>query len=374
MKLPVSHLVPGMKLARAVYGLKGQMLLREGVELTSSYISALKKYNVLAVMIESVAGFDIEMSDELLEEKSRAEAMLAVEKWIESNKKQREFGNIFERVGALVSEILEGKVPAGGLAEISSADTYTFAHSIDVCTFALFMGFNAGYKKDKLLELGMGTIMHDLGKVKVPPEILHKPAKLTVDEFKKIKNHPIWGYNMLAEAITAQMSEATLDIVLCHHEKYNGTGYPHGLKGEEISDFATLCAIADIYSAMTTDRIYSKAAPPNEVYEMIIACGNIDFKFPAVKLFSKCVYPYPIDTLVLLSTGSLGCVISTNRNLPFRPIVKMLETGEILDLAKELSVVISRTLTDDEAQMAAIKYADSRNVSTFYIPGVEKSL
>jgi HD-GYP domain-containing protein (c-di-GMP phosphodiesterase class II) len=357
MKLPVSHIIPGMRLSRPVYGLKGQMLLNRGVELTLSYISGLKRNNVLAVTVESMPGFDDMEAEEILEESVRVQAMASILNWVETNKKRKQFFDVVDSVTSITEEILSGKIPSGGLAEISTADVYTFAHSIDVCAFSIYMGLYYGYKKDDLLKLGIGSILHDLGKTRIPPEILNKPGKLTDEELEEIKNHPVFGYNMLMDNISDQLSESSLEIVLNHHERYNGSGYPRGIKRDEIGDMASICALSDIYNAMTTERVYRKAFPPNEAYELIMTYGDLNFKLRLIKLFASCVCPYPVATLVLLSTGEIGCVTASNRNLAFRPVVTVLETKERIDLTRELSVVIKRALTPEEAQRAIVRHS-----------------
>jgi len=360
MKLPVSHLAPGMRLARPVYGLKGQMLLNRGVELTTSYILGLRSHNILAVTIESILDLDERDAENILEESVRAQAMASIETWVQNNKGQKRISTVMDSVNSIVDEILSGKVPSGGLAEISTTDIYTFAHSIDVCAFSVYMGLNYGYKKKALLKLGIGSILHDLGKTKVSLEILNKPDKLTDCEMEEIKNHPVFGYNMLIDDMSDQLCDASLDIVLSHHERFNGSGYPRGIKGDAIGDMTTICALADVYSAMTTDRVYRKAFPTNEAYELIMTYGDLDFKMRLVRLFATCVCPYPIDTLVLLSTGETAQVTAINRNLPFRPVVTAIESKKQVDLGKELSVVIGRALTDDEARAALIRYTLSK--------------
>jgi HD-GYP domain-containing protein (c-di-GMP phosphodiesterase class II) len=357
MKLPVSHILPGMRLSKPVYGLKGQMLLNRGVELTLSYINGLKRNNVLAVMVESVPGFDTGGAEKALEESVRVRAMSNIQNWAATGRKRRQFSEVADSVSEIVDEILAGKIPSGGLAEISTTDVYTFAHSIDVCAFAVYMGLNYGLKKSELLTLGTGSILHDLGKTQIPHEILNKPGRLTEEEIEEIKQHPVYGYNMLQEQESGQLSESSLRIVLDHHERYNGSGYPRGISGDEISDMVSICALSDVFSAMTTERVYRKAFPPNEAYELLMTYGDLNFKLQHIKLFSSCVCPYPLDTLVLLSTGEVACVTALNRNLPFRPVVTLLEAVRNIDLSKELSVVIKKVLKPEEAQSVIIRHA-----------------
>lgn len=368
MKMPVSHLASGMRLLRPVYGLRGQLLLNRGVELTSSYIEALQKHRVLAVSIESMPDLDDIVAENTLEERIRAHAMVSIKKWAESRKRSAEFSSVVDTVGSIINEILSGKTPSGGLAEISAADVYTFAHSVDVCAFSIFLGINHGYKKNALLRLGIGSILHDLGKVKVNPDILNKTSSLTAEEYEEIKHHPVMGYDMLLNDASRHMSDSSLEIVLGHHERHNGKGYPRGLMGDEISDMVAICALSDVYNAMTTDRVYRKALPVNEVYEMITGLSDINFQHELIKLLQSCVYPYPVETLVMLSTGQAGLVTANNRNLPLRPVVTVLQTEEKIDLSRELSVVIERTLTADEAATAIVQGVLAKNSHSSIIP------
>jgi HD-GYP domain-containing protein (c-di-GMP phosphodiesterase class II) len=341
-----------MQLSRPVYGQKGQMLLNRGIELTTSYIKGLKEHRVLAVAVEGIIDFDCTDAVEILEESIRVEAMVSIQNWVETNRKQEGFVRIYEHVGVIVSEILAGKIPLYGLAEISTADVYTFAHSIDVCAFSVYMGIHYGYKKDSLITLGIGSILHDLGKTRVSPETLNKPGGLTAEEFGEVKNHPLWGYEMLVDDTSIQISDRSLEIVLSHHERYDGSGYPRGLRGDEISDMAGICALSDVYNALTVERVYRKAFSSKEAYEMIMTYGDLNVKHDLVKLFSKCVYPYPIETPVFLSNGRIAVVVRNNRNLSLRPVVVVAGTGEKIDLSEELTIVIERALTPDEARAA----------------------
>ncbi len=187
MKIPISHLAPGMKLLRPVVGLRGQLLLNRGVELTTSYIESLKRYRVLAVSIESMPGLDDIVAEDALEERTRVQAYLSITRWVGSRRKTAEFPSVVETVDDIINEILSGKTPSGSLAEISPFGIYTFAHSVDVCVLSVFLGLNLGYKRNTLLRLGIGSMLHDLGKIKVDPDILNKPSSLTEEEYEEIK-------------------------------------------------------------------------------------------------------------------------------------------------------------------------------------------
>lgn len=342
MKILVSNLTPGMVLARSVYGPDGKLLLYGGVTLTAKYIFFLNKYNVLAVNIQSTLDDALPQDENLLEDEVKLFAAASVRQLTSGKGSSiKHYSAMVHSVEDIVDEILSGKLPLSNLTEISSVDTYTFTHSVDVCALSIYCGMKLNYPKTRLILLGIGSLLHDLGKVKVDSEILNKPGQLTSEEFSQIKNHPALGYSMLHKEINNNVDARSAIILLNHHERYDGTGYPRGLKGAEIDEMSTICAIADVYNAMVTDRIYRKALSQSEVYEMLLASGNVMFNMDTLKTFLTCINPYPKGTFVKLNSGHIGCVISSNSQLPLRPVLQLIPSREIVDLKKELSLVIT---------------------------------
>lgn len=351
LKLPVSHLAPGMTLARPVYGPRGELLLSRGAALSARRIAALREAGVLAVHVEGpVPEAELENAERALQEELRAHTMNVVRSWAEHGAKRVNFASVVEQVRSVVDEILSGKTPMGGLAEISSADAYTFAHSVDVCVLSVAAGARLGYGREKLLKLGVGALLHDLGKTKVPPEILNKPRRLTPAEFAEIRKHPAWGYKLLLEDADGDVDPASAMVVLNHHERFDGSGYPRGLAGADAGEMAMICAAADMYNAMTTDRVYRRALPPHEAYEMLMGAGGSLLPFGVVRAFLSCVEPYPVGSVIRLSTGDVACVVSADPELPFRPTVVLIPSGETVDLRRELSVTIAGPLPASEAR------------------------
>ncbi|KXG78378.1 Cyclic di-GMP phosphodiesterase response regulator RpfG [Fervidicola ferrireducens] len=346
MKLPITHLKPGMKLEKPVYGSCGELLLNRGIVLTKRYIEALRKNNVLVVEIEGPVPFDeIEIKEEL----SLTVRINAMQQLCSFVKKDNvSVADIKDTVEALLEEILSGKEIIDHLVDLCSADLYTFAHSVDVCMLSLLCGMKLGFNREKLLALGIGAILHDLGKTLIDPQILNKPGKLTQQEFEIIMTHPLKGWKLVEERGGDAIHPRSKKVILNHHERYDGSGYPRKLKAGEIDPFSAICAVADVYNAMTTDRVYRKAFPAHEVYEMLLASGNAKFDKDVIHAFLSCVKPYPVGTLVKLSNSKVACVVSQNDSLPFRPKVKVLPSGEILDLERELSVVIEAVLSPEE--------------------------
>ncbi len=150
---------------------------------------------------------------------------------------------------------------------LSGHDYYTYTHSVNVLTFTISLLSGLGFKDQKFLkEAGMGALLHDVGKSKVPVEILNKPAKLTEDEWNVMKNHPIFGAEIVEKA---KMPDRGVDVIVQHHERVNGKGYPHGLYGESIPIASQVVSLVDAYDAMTSDRVYQKAKSPFEALRII---------------------------------------------------------------------------------------------------------
>jgi len=350
MKISTIFLQAGMKLARPVYGSKGIMLLNKGVFLTEQYILSLRRHGILTVDVDCYQEDYFNDASEILEDSVRCSVMNKVKHGLMMNKIN--IKALKQQVELLIDEIINGKKVIGNLTEICSYDMYTYAHSVDVCTLALVIGIKLNYERDKLIRLGLGCLLHDLGKLKVPPEILNKPGTLNDAEYCEMKKHPVYGYKKLMDHNmynnNDEIEPESANIVMNHHERYDGSGYPRGLKESEIDEMSAICAIADVYNAITTDRVYRKAIPSHEAYEMIMASGGVLFEPKLVETFLKCIVPYEIGSVVKLSNGIVGVVCRLNPGLPLRPVVKVLNSREEIDLLQEKSVVIIGALQSEE--------------------------
>ncbi|MHB8065358.1 MAG: HD-GYP domain-containing protein, partial [Ruminiclostridium sp.] len=165
------------------------------------------------------------------------------------------------------------------------------------------------------------ALLHDIGKVMIPPQILQKNSALTDEEYEIIKQHSVIGYNILKKI--PQISEVSAMVALCHHERYDGKGYLSGLVRDEIHIYSRIVAIADIFDALTSDRIYRKKISINQAidYLTVIAAASLDSK--VLCCFTKIIPPFPIGTGVILNNGEKGIVIKLNQNLPTRPVIRI---------------------------------------------------
>ncbi len=211
----------------------------------------------------------------------------------------------------LVDEISESVMRnAGamiGLARLKTADDYTYMHSVAVCALMIALGKQLELDDEQIRQAGLAGLLHDIGKMAVPGQILNKPGKLTDEEFHAVKQHPAKGHKMLLE--TPGMPEAALDVCLHHHEKIDGSGYPEGLKGDQISLFARMGAICDVYDAITSNRPYKRGWCPAESLRRMAEWSKGHFDERLFAAFIKCIGIYPVGTLVRLKSERLGVVV-----------------------------------------------------------------
>lgn len=221
----------------------------------------------------------------------------------------------------LVEEILQSPDAIMNLMDIKSFDDYTFTHNINVATISLMIGQALTLPREDLEDLGTGCLLHDVGKLKVSLSILNKDGKLTDQEFAEMRSHPNYGYEILAKS--KGVSERARLVALQHHEKFQGGGYPRKLKGTEISLFARICAVADVYDALTTDRPYRVAMSPYEAMKILTAGMDSHFDPKILGAFIRKFSLYPAGSLVTLNDGSVALVLKNNPTSVIRPCIKI---------------------------------------------------
>lgn len=194
-----------------------------------------------------------------------------------------------------------------GLARLKTADDYTYMHSVAVCALMIALSRKLGLDDDKTREAGLAGLLHDIGKMAVPSAILNKPGKLTDAEFISVKEHPEAGYKMLLEA--KGVGKIALDVCLHHHEKIDGSGYPNRLSGDQISLYAKMGAICDVYDAITSNRPYKQGWCPAESLGKMSEWSKGHFDPVVFQAFIKSIGIYPVGTLVRLQSGRLGVVV-----------------------------------------------------------------
>jgi HD-GYP domain-containing protein (c-di-GMP phosphodiesterase class II) len=250
---------------------------------------------------------------------------------------------VSEVVGSMADSILRSPDALTSLTRLKSFDEYTFFHSVNTSALALSVGKHLGYERASLLQLGTGMLLHDIGKTLIPIEILNKPGRYEAHEFEIMKQHVMRGAEILSS--TTGLTDMFLKPTLEHHERVDGTGYPHHRSKIDLSQFGLIAAIVDIYDAVTSDRCYHKGKTPHDTLQFLYRLGtqgHVDGTL--VQQFVQVVGVYPVGSCVSLSTGEMAIVKQFNHQAPIQPLVVLVtdETGHRrstpvdLDLAAQL--------------------------------------
>ncbi len=363
-KIPLDAARPGMILAKDIFGSMGQTLLKTDSELKPRYLSYLEQAGVEYIYIKDVRIGDIVVDDPITD-RTRQEARTMVKEITSGLKtsgkqgkvaKSINVGNwdILNTVNKIVDELLENKDVMVQLIDVRSKDNYLFAHSVNCSVLAALVARKMRLNFKELRWIAMGALFHDLGMIAVPDNITGKPGELIDAEYEEVKKHPLLGYEIFK--LTDVFDARAGAIVLQHHERYQGQGYPRGLKGTEINTLAQITGIVDVYDALTSDRPYRKAYMPHEAIDMLISWGEEYFDINILHHFLSIVAAYPIGFHVLLSNGESGLIIKNNPGFTLRPVVRVLyKDGETLtplsqpydlDLSKVLDLTIEKVLEE----------------------------
>ncbi|MGY3895407.1 HD-GYP domain-containing protein [Aeromonas enterica] len=208
------------------------------------------------------------------------------------------------------------------LARIRAKDAYLMEHSMNVAILLANFGRYLDLDRSVLKELTLGGLLHDVGKIMTPDEVLNKPGKLTDEEFTVMRQHVVHSYDILSHTpgITATM----LEVAANHHERLDGTGYPRHLKGDQLSLHTRMSGIVDVYDAVTADRVYKQGMQPTQAFRILLKGADHHFDRVLVTKFIKCMGVYPVGTLVQLSNQRLAIVMQRNPHEPLKPVVKVI--------------------------------------------------
>ncbi len=354
--LPLQHLQPGMVLARSVYYHPTSLpLIVAGQQLIPEMIRKLTDLNISGVYIESKFTSDIEVK-EFIEPKVKQQVTRDLKSLYSSYIRNVPLSsNTIDSMRNIAEELLNYITSKEefllNIIDIKDYDTYTYSHSIYVGTLSVLIGMQLNYSQNLLLHLAMAGLFHDIGKLDIPLEIINKEGPLTSEEFEEIKTHPKKAISRLE--FSQKIPNIVLSAIESHHEKYNGTGYPHGLQGNNIPIYGRILALADVYDALTSARSYRRAWLPNEAVEYMMGCGGTHFDHDLLKAFLKIIAAYPVGTIVQLSNGSLAVVLQTSQENILRPKIRLLTPKSLentdIDLATDRSffnVTITGTVTD----------------------------
>ncbi|HHY45417.1 MAG TPA: HD-GYP domain-containing protein [Firmicutes bacterium] len=341
--LPIHQVLPGMRLGRSVQDQEGRLIIAAGITLNRRLLSLLEEQGYTALHIAD--GFDDVDLPELVSLETKHEVMRSIRQFVEiealharrqtlsllpgnfglspginmiSKARYEVCMNVMRAAEMLVGDIMSRKEVLIGMVDIKSLRDFSFGHSVQVALIALVIGRILGYNTKELRELGIGALLHDVGKTAVSTTLWMKPGELTREEFATVRDHPEAGFEILRKTSLGLMPA---HVAYQHHERWDGSGYPRGLTGERISSYARVTAVCDVLDAMTSDRPYKAAMHPLEALSFIVENSGVLFDPRVVAAFSRVVAPFPVATGVILSTNETAVVKRLNPDSLERPVV-----------------------------------------------------
>jgi HD-GYP domain-containing protein (c-di-GMP phosphodiesterase class II) len=355
-RVSLEYVEPGMKVGRTIYSTEGRPLLVSGMVLNENYIQRLRDYGIGSIIIKDDMFEEIEEPPDIISEQTRLESVKTVREVFRNfeTKKRIDLKTVQETVNNLIDEVLSNRDLLMNFSDIRSYDDYTFCHSVQVCVLSIITGLSMGLDQLKLKELGAGALIHDIGKTRLDKELLNKPGQLTPEEYNEIKRHSETGFEILRA--NREMSLLSAHIAFQHHERWDGQGYPRGLRGEEIHPYSRIVSVADVFDALVADRPYRKAFSTNQAISLMRRMSGTQFEPTILEVLISNIAEFPIGSVVTLSSGEIAVVVDTNKEKPTQPVVRVvfnkrwkpLTTVREIDLIKDTSVQISRILTEAE--------------------------
>ena len=357
-KVFTANLVPGMVIAEAAYTSDNHLVIQSNTEITEDIIDKLKYYSIKTVRIylnepnetnksktnkiEPTYFERIEQSEDFKKFQNEFNACLeGFQKTLNNIIIKSSDGLVDEMLSEIESVLEKSRNPLHLLEMMQCMrgyDDLTYTHSINVALISNVIGTWMNLGHDDIETLMIAGMLHDIGKLRIPPEIIQKPGRLTDEEYEIVKKHPQYGYDILS---TKNLNPKIKLVALQHHERYDGKGYPYGLKGNEIDLFSGIVAIADVYDAMTADRVYRKGICPFPVLEHMELQKELYEPGALFKFIERTVEAY-INTEVLLSNGDVGRVVLLNKSFLSRPIV--ISGDKTYDLSKDFHLQIEALL------------------------------
>ncbi len=345
------QLQPGMRVDHPVVDRLGRILVARGAELDEYIIDSMVKMGIMSVYIQEITDDEdappcpaAQKNIEKLRTDDQAKVSLSdsVRKrvsegiqYVYNNTDDPALIQTTDNIAdSLMSAIQENDAMAIDISALKTSDEYTFKHSVDVATISMIVAKKMGMPEEAIHEIGVTGLLHDVGKTKIPPEILNKPGRLSDDEFAIMQQHSVYGYRIIQNH--EDLSDDVKLGVLQHHEKINGKGYPMSVPGDKINPYAKVLAVADIYDALVTERPYKAAFSQREAVEMIMSMTQ-ELDLYAMESFLQSMILYPVDSVVELSNGERARVVKNSPYYILRPTVVGLASGKVYDLGEDLS-------------------------------------
>nr|WP_106780645.1 HD-GYP domain-containing protein [Lysinibacillus timonensis] len=330
--ITIDVLAPGMTIARTIWNEAGLPLLQKDAVVTIPVINRLRQLNIKYVYIDDTISSGIEVKEIV----SPEQRVKAVKKITESFRKlkgvdaknasyilDKQSGEIGKLVDNLLETILSSNEILTVLTDSFLFDEYLYQHSFQVTLYSIAIARELGYSHNELRTIGIGAMLHDVGKLQVPSHILMKPGRLTDEEFEVMKQHTRLGFDILRNLHSISLLVA--HCALQHHERLDGSGYPRGIVDQEIHPYAKIIAVADVFDAVTSNRVYRDKMLPLEGIKIIENGSGTIFDARVVEAFKRSVVHYPNGSIVLLTDGRRGVVAKQNMNHSALPYLRIFE-------------------------------------------------
>lgn len=355
LRLSTAELQPGMSIARNIFSADGSLLLSQNGILDETLIHKLETWGIDSVFVKHPY---IEVSPpEVVKEATRLEAIKMANQIFSTLRTNHKLniGGIARIMKTILEDALNHRHVLIQMTDIRTRDDYTFGHSINVCLLSVLLGIKLRMSRRQLAELAMGAILHDLGMIFIPADILQKTTPLSREERELIQTHPQKGFELLRKIGPIPLVAA--HVAFQHHENHDGSGYCRGLAGENIHLYARIVAVVDLYDAITSDRPYRRAYLPHEAYDIMLASRGTKLDARLVDLFLANVALYPVGTTVMLDSGEIGVVVKNYPQLPARPVIRIVRdsSGNLwngpkqeIDFTEDLVRFIVKVLRPEE--------------------------
>ncbi|WP_430882679.1 HD-GYP domain-containing protein [Fusibacter sp. JL216-2] len=344
-------------LGKSIYSTDAALLLSAGVKLSPLMIKSLKKNSIYYIYIEDELSHGIEPVS-VIPDELKIKSVTKIEKIMKKTFANGNMskGNMIDQaiIGEyrnIVKELFDTLVDMPdrlyNMVELMGTDMYTYAHSVNVTVLSIVLGLALKIDHEKIKHMSIGALMHDIGKMCIPESVLNKPSRLTQEEFEKVKTHVKMGYELVQDDIT--LSGISKQIIYGHHERLDGSGYPRGLKNENISVYTRIVSICDMFDAMTSDRVYQRSMPVYKALDVMMAEAIMRIDADLLKALIDNVAIYRPGETVLLEDGRKGIIVDVRKGYTTRPIIRIIEDPlnqppYEIDLKYDLSVFIKETV------------------------------
>jgi len=354
-RLSVKFLEPGMVAAKNVRSAEGRLLVTADTVLTDVMVASLQKNSLGSIYVWNPLFQNMDVPDVVAED-SRMQCEMALQRAVATYRKTKVFDvkPLKKLLRELVSEVIRNRDSMIHQLDMRTYHDYIYAHSVNTCVLSLLIAVNMDYPEDKLNDLALGTILHDVGMMMLPEPILLKIGNLSPEESAKVQQHPEEGFNILRSV--QEIPITATHVAFQHHERVDGKGYPRQLTADKILEYAKVASVADLFDALVSDRPYRKGMVPHEAYEVMMMLGNTYVDREILQLFLTHVAIYPVGAVVQLDNGQFGVVTKVTPKLQARPCIRLLtdKTGVLLkeqeeiDLTEHLTLMITRVLKEKE--------------------------